>query len=86
MRDPLRRLDTLWYPAVLDVASMQSAAHELLGLHDWAAYCRPRAGATTIRDLLDFRWQRDADGVLIAELKADAFCHSMVRARSSERR
>jgi tRNA pseudouridine38-40 synthase len=80
IRDPLRRLDTLWYPADLDITAMHSAAQELLGLHDWAAYCRPRVGATTIRDLLDFRWQRDADGVLVAELKADAFCHSMVRA------
>lgn len=79
-RDPLRRLDTLWYPATLDATAMQGAADELLGLHDWAAYCRPREGATTIRDLLDFRWQRDADGVLVAELRADAFCHSMVRA------
>ena len=35
---------------------------------------------TTIRTLLDYRWVRDADGVLIAEVKADAFCHSMVRA------
>lgn len=80
LRDPLRRLDTLWYPAALDITAMAAAASELLGLHDWAAYCRPREGATTIRDLLDFRWQRDADGVLVAELRADAFCHSMVRA------
>jgi tRNA pseudouridine38-40 synthase len=80
VRDPLRRVNTLWYPAVLDIAAMHAAAQHLLGLHDWAAYCRPREGATTIRDLLDFRWQRDADGVLVGDLKADAFCHSMVRA------
>ena len=79
-RDPLRRVNTLWFPAALDLAAMEEAAHELLGLHDWAAYCRPREGATTIRDLLDFSWQRDAAGVLIAQLKGDAFCHSMVRA------
>ena len=79
-RDPLRRVNTLWFPAVLDITAMQRAAQELLGLHDWAAYCRPRQGATTIRDLLDFSWQRDATGVLVAELRADAFCHSMVRA------
>ena len=36
--------------------------------------------ATTIRTLLDYRWTRDTSGVLIAEVKADAFCHSMVRA------
>ncbi len=71
-RDPLRRVNTLWFPAVLDIAAMQRAAQELLGLHDWAAYCRPRQGATTIRDLLDFSWQRDATGVLIA--RAEGGC------------
>ena len=59
---------------------MNSAAAELLGLHDWAAYCRPREGATTIRTLQAFHWERDSDGVLTARLQADAFCHSMVRA------
>src|SRR3546814_12257628 len=59
---------------------MDAAARSLIGLHDFAAYCKPREEATTIRTLLDFRWERDASGVLVAEVKADAFCHSMVRA------
>ena len=79
-RNPLTRLHTLWYPSRLDEHAMNAAAHELLGLHDWAAYCRPREGATTIRTLQAFHWERDADGVLTARLQADAFCHSMVRA------
>ncbi len=79
-RDPLLRHHTLWYRAPLDLDAMNDAARHLLGLHDWAAYCRPREGATTIRELQEFRWHRDATGVLIAELQADAFCHSMVRA------
>ena len=70
----------VWYPATLDVEAMNESARELLGLHDWAAYCRPREGATTIRELQEFSWRRDGTGVLIAALKADAFCHSMVRA------
>ena len=79
-RDPLLRHHTVWYPASLDLESMNSAARQLLGLHDWAAYCRPREGATTIRELQQFEWTRDVTGVLIATLQADAFCHSMVRA------
>lgn len=78
--DPLKRNHTVWYPAALDLDAMNAAARELLGLADWAAYCRPREGATTIRELQEFRWDRDAAGVLIARLQADAFCHSMVRA------
>jgi tRNA pseudouridine38-40 synthase len=79
-RNPLLRSHTVWYPAALDLDAMNEAARELLGLADWAAYCRPREGATTIRELQDFTWARDDAGVLVARLQADAFCHSMVRA------
>jgi tRNA pseudouridine38-40 synthase len=78
-RNPLERNRTLWFPADLDVALMDRAAKSLLGLHDWASYCKPREGATTIRTLQEFGWSRE-DGVLVARVKADAFCHSMVRA------
>ncbi|MBO9626041.1 MAG: tRNA pseudouridine(38-40) synthase TruA [Microbacterium sp.] len=78
--DPLRRHDTTTHRGTLDETRMDAAARTLIGLHDFAAYCKPREEATTIRTLLDYRWSRDADGVLVAEVKADAFCHSMVRA------
>jgi tRNA pseudouridine38-40 synthase len=79
-KDPLLRHSTVWYPTALDVDAMDAAAGTLLGLHDFAAYCKPREGATTIRTLQRFGWSRRADGVLVASLQADAFCHSMVRA------
>ncbi|WP_298038504.1 tRNA pseudouridine(38-40) synthase TruA [uncultured Microbacterium sp.] len=78
--DPARRLDTTRIRGDLDVEAMDAAARSLIGLHDFAAYCKPRDEGTTIRTLLDYRWRRDDEGVLIAEVKADAFCHSMVRA------
>ena len=79
MRNPLVRNHTLSYPAVLDIDAMNEAATSLLGLHDFVTYCRPREHATTIRTLEHFSWTRDAAGVLNAEVRADAFCHSMVR-------
>ncbi|MCL2515303.1 MAG: tRNA pseudouridine(38-40) synthase TruA [Microbacteriaceae bacterium] len=79
-RDPAQRHRTLWWPNELDGDAMHAAAQSLLGLHDFAAYCKPREGATTIRTLQAFSWRRDASGVLVAALEADAFCHSMVRA------
>ncbi|MBF4461625.1 MULTISPECIES: tRNA pseudouridine(38-40) synthase TruA [unclassified Rathayibacter] len=79
-RHPLERGHTTWINESLDEESMHRAAQALLGLHDFASFCRARDGATTIRSLLDFGWERDADGVLHAHVKADAFCHSMVRA------
>lgn len=78
-RNPLERSTVVWHPGTLDVEAMDAAARELVGLHDFGAYCKPREGATTIRTLQDFRWIRDAAGHVVAEVKADAFCHSMVR-------
>ncbi|MCH6231767.1 tRNA pseudouridine synthase A [Microbacterium sp. CFH 31415] len=78
--DPLERHRTTTVRAVLDGEAMDAAARSLIGLHDFAAYCKPREEATTIRTLLEFDWRRDRDGVLLAQVKADAFCHSMVRA------
>jgi len=79
-RDPLERRRTLVVPRPLDVEAMDAAAASLVGLHDFAAFCRPRDGATTIRTLQSYGWERAAGGVLVASLQADAFCHSMVRA------
>ena len=78
--DPLRRHETVVVRGPLDVASMDLAARRLLGLHDFAAFCRRREGATTVRTLLDHGWHRAPDGTVEATVVADAFCHSMVRA------
>jgi tRNA pseudouridine38-40 synthase len=75
---PLRRADTVGWPRTLDTPAMTAAAALLLGRHDFAAYCRRREGATTVRTLLALDVQRDGDLVTIAA-SADAFCHSMVR-------
>jgi tRNA pseudouridine38-40 synthase len=77
--DPLRRHDTLAWPRPLDLAALRAGSAGLLGEHDFAAYCRQRPGATTVRDLVRLDWQRGPDGVLVATVEADAFCHSMVR-------
>lgn len=78
--DPLRRRDTVVLKDELDVEAMGVAATGLVGLHDFAAFCRKREGATTVRTLLDYTWVRERDGTVAATVVADAFCHSMVRA------
>jgi tRNA pseudouridine38-40 synthase len=77
--DPLRRADTLAWRRPLDLAALQEASAALLGLRDFAAFCRRRAGGTTVRTLQRLDWRRDDEGVLVATVRADAFCHSMVR-------
>jgi tRNA pseudouridine38-40 synthase len=78
--DPLRRAETLWSFRPLDLAAMNTAAAGLTGEHDFAAFCRRRDGATTIRALHRLDWRRDEGGIAIATVVADAFCHNMVRA------
>jgi tRNA pseudouridine38-40 synthase len=77
--DPLRRGEVYVVPRPLDLDAMRRACAPMLGTHDFAAYCRRREGATTIRGLLELDWARDADGLLVMTVRADAFCHSMVR-------
>ncbi|MGX9790044.1 tRNA pseudouridine(38-40) synthase TruA [Mycobacterium sp. MMS18-G62] len=71
------RFVTAW-PRPLDIDAMAAASRDLVGLHDFAAFCRHREGATTIRDLQRLDWARNGDRVT-ACVTADAFCWSMVR-------
>ena len=73
----LARFVTAW-PRALDVDAMAAASRDLLGLHDFAAFCRHRPGATTIRDLQRLDWSHEGD-LVTARVSADAFCWSMVR-------
>ena len=76
---PLGRYDVAsWYRS-LDVDAMNEASKLLLGHHDFAAFCKFKVGGTTIRTLEKYEWRRDDQGLLVADVVADAFCYSMVR-------
>lgn len=76
--DPLARGSVVSWPKPLDVDAMNVAAEHLLGEHDFASFCKKRDGATTIRELRELRAERTGD-VIVTTVRADAFCHSMVR-------
>ena len=76
---PLERRWTLRHPKPLDVDAMNAAAQALIGEHDFAAFCKPREFATTIREIQHLAWTRDTEGCAVMGIQADAFCHSMVR-------
>jgi tRNA pseudouridine38-40 synthase len=78
--DPLQRGWVLVWPRRLDLDAMNVAAAALVGEQDFAAFCRKRDGATTVRTLLELRWSRDDAGLAVGTVRADAFCHNMVRA------
>jgi tRNA pseudouridine38-40 synthase len=78
--DPLRRHEVLWHRrGRLDARLLDEASAPLTGLRDFSAFCRSREGGTAVRTLLELSWTREPDGVLVATVEADAFCHSMVR-------
>lgn len=76
--DPQRARYVTPWPRPLDVEAMAAASRELIGLNDFAAFCRFREGATTIRDLQRLDWSRSGE-LITAHVTADAFCWSMVR-------
>ena len=94
-QDPRTRSHVLWHPRPLDVAAMDAAARPFLGEHDFAAYCRARPDASSVRTIHEIGWRRvpileaqGADlgspaaatpGAIAFGVRADAFCHSMVR-------
>jgi len=80
LTDPLARNHVLAWSRELDLAAMNDAARLLMGRHDFASFCKKREGATTIRTLLDLHWYRDVEDRAVATVRADAFCHNMVRA------
>jgi tRNA pseudouridine38-40 synthase len=81
--DPLLRRQVTRIRSPLDLDALNDAAPALLGLRDFASFCKRREGATTIRTLLECRAVRVVDGplagVVEVTVRADAFCHSMVR-------
>jgi tRNA pseudouridine38-40 synthase len=76
--DPLRAREVVPWGRPLDFDLLNAASSALVGLHDFAAFCRPRPGATTIRDLQRFEWT-ETGMLLAASITADAFCWSMCR-------
>jgi tRNA pseudouridine38-40 synthase len=77
--EPLRRYDTVGWLRPLDLDRLRQAATPLIGEHDYAAYCKRKEHATTVRAITRLEWRRDPDGVAVATVQADAFCQAMVR-------
>jgi tRNA pseudouridine38-40 synthase len=78
--------DTAWHVREpLDVAAMQRAGDSLIGEHDFATFCRRpkvREGEpdkTLVRRVMSANWFPLDEGLLCFEIRANAFCHQMVR-------
>lgn len=78
--DPLTALYTVKHRVRLNHTAMAQASELMCGLHDFLPFCKPREDSTTIRTLHQLDVTRTPEGVIVLYLKADAFCHHMVRA------
>lgn len=77
--DPLQRGFVTAIPHRLELQTVPAVAETLLGLRDFGAFCKRREGATTVRTLLELSADRGPGGPVEVTVRADAFCHSMVR-------
>lgn len=81
---PTRARDTAVWGKPVDIERAQAAADALVGLNNFAAFCKPREHATTIREVLAFDWvdvsTSHEQELYEARITADAFCWNMVRA------
>jgi tRNA pseudouridine38-40 synthase len=76
---PFERFDTAAWFRNLDVDLMNEAAEQMLGVHDFFAFCKFREGASTLKNLLEFKWHRGSDLVVEGQITANSFGYNMVR-------
>ena len=76
--DPLLAGTTFTVREPLDVDAMNNAVAAMVGVHDFAAFCRKQEGKATERNVLWARWRRTGDLIELT-IGANSFCHQMVR-------
>jgi tRNA pseudouridine38-40 synthase len=82
--DPFRAHVAWHVDFPLDLALLRLGCDPLVGEHDFSAFCRKpklRDGSepSMVRRVLSATWDDLGDGVLRFEIRANAFCHQMVR-------
>lgn len=89
--DPRLRNCVLNVRGSLNVAAMDEAMQETIGLHDFGSFATANEGGTTIRKVKSAHWRRQGEasssddvvlslpGMVLCTIVADAFAHNMVR-------
>lgn len=82
VKQPLMRRIAWQLERQPDLALMNSAAAQLIGTHDFAAFGSAPSGReneTTLRNVLKAEWRDNGSGVLVFTIEANAFLFRMVR-------
>ncbi len=77
-RSPLHHRYTHHEPRPLDLALMNEAAAQLIGIHDFASFGQPTQGEVTIREVYRASWQ-PIGPLVVFDIEANAFLRRMVR-------
>jgi tRNA pseudouridine38-40 synthase len=79
-RSGLEASRALWHPGPIDVVSLQAAAEQLVGKHDFRAFTPTDTQHTTfVRTVFDARWVEVDENLVAFEITADSFLRHMVR-------
>jgi tRNA pseudouridine38-40 synthase len=78
VRSPLDRRYAHHVARPLDLALLQRAAEEIVGVRDFASFGRPTQGDSTVREVFGARWQQNGPW-LIFDIEGNAFLRGMVR-------
>jgi tRNA pseudouridine38-40 synthase len=76
---PFDRHDSVSWFRPLDVDLMTEASRLLLGEHDFFAFCKHRDGASTTKKLIEFKWHRGENDLVVGQITANSFGYNMVR-------
>ena len=72
--DPRMRGFVLQLDDVLNVEAMNAAAQLMIGLHDFGSFARPNPGGTTIRKVIEARWERVGESSEDARVELGTGC------------
>jgi tRNA pseudouridine38-40 synthase len=77
--DPFLAATAYHYRTALDAGAMKEGCQVLIGIHDFASFCRAAPGRSTERDLRVVEWEEHTNGVKELYIAGSSFCHQMVR-------
>jgi len=77
--DPFVAATSWHFARPLDIDAMSEACRALVGMHDFASFCRAAPGRSTERSLRVVEWEQLPGGLKELYIAASSFCHQMVR-------
>lgn len=82
IQSPQKRLYSWHYPYVVDISLMKKAAKQLIGIHNFAAFCNAKKNekySSTFREVSTIKIEETNDKMLCFTVRGTNFLYKMVR-------